>query len=313
MLITGTTTRSALFGKRLMSYNSSTQSSSPMSVNSNKTDNSEETRKSTRPTKQRRSIIDAQLSSIESNEVKFEYDENNDEDYRPSTATPKPLLSIQLRQRAQQRTSPTIQNECLHNKEPYIDDDIIQPCNSIKRSKRKNHRVPQTDGSNLCLYRWPLQPDSPIYMLQDQLIQFLCFKSFKRKYNSGLQRRRVEPKERIYLKSKRKLRSDQVYMNSIALQVDEVIKLLNVDFPNHCRVLSERLEITLQANDQSNEHQTETDERSKSPLVPFKNRKNLANSLNVVASTSQLDILSDRFLAWPKLKKFKSFAVSGSL
>lgn len=110
------------------------------------------------------------------------------------------------------------------------------------RSRRRHHRIPLTDGAFLCLYRWPVDTNSHVYLLQDQLIDFLCFRSFKRKYNTGLQRRRIEPKERNYLRKNRKLRTDQVYSNSIVLLVDEVLCLLKRDFPNHHEVLETRLQ-----------------------------------------------------------------------
>lgn len=114
-----------------------------------------------------------------------------------------------------------------------------------RRAKRRNHRIPLTDGRFIVLYRWPARDDGPVCILQDQLMDFLCFRSFKRKYNAGIARRRIEPKERVFLRTKRKMRTDQVRSNSVVLLLDEVLALLRHDFPKHGEMLTDRFNCAL--------------------------------------------------------------------
>ncbi|XP_006823344.2 PHD finger protein 10-like [Saccoglossus kowalevskii] len=82
-----------------------------------------------------------------------------------------------------------------------------------------------------------------MYMLQEQVSEFLAVKSFKRKY-PDLERRDIDPKERNYLREKGVVSEIQVNLGLTALKTDEVLDLMAKDYPDkykdYASVLHER-------------------------------------------------------------------------
>ncbi|XP_077998944.1 PHD finger protein 10-like isoform X2 [Glandiceps talaboti] len=99
-------------------------------------------------------------------------------------------------------------------------------------------------AESLYEYQWPSNcKDGEMYMLQEQVSEFLVVKSFKRKY-PDLERRELDMKERNFLREKGAVTEMQVNLGLTALKTDEVLDLMAKDYPDkykeYAAVLHER-------------------------------------------------------------------------
>lgn len=81
-------------------------------------------------------------------------------------------------------------------------------------------------------YKWPLNnPDAEFYFLQEQIIEFLGHKSFRRKY-PNLERRAVDMEERDFLREQKIVSETQCDLGLTAINSTEVLDILYSDFPD---------------------------------------------------------------------------------
>lgn len=91
-------------------------------------------------------------------------------------------------------------------------------------------RKPVT-AETLYEYKWPpSNPDAEYYFLQEQIIEFLGHKSFRRKY-PALRRRCVEMEERDFLREQKIVSETQCDLGLTAVNSTEVLDILYADFP----------------------------------------------------------------------------------
>ncbi|XP_023211120.1 PHD finger protein 10-like [Centruroides sculpturatus] len=84
--------------------------------------------------------------------------------------------------------------------------------------------------NDLFEYQWPVGKGD-YYILQEQISDFLCIKSFRRRY-PDLTRRVVEPEERRYLKEKGVVSEMQCELGLTAIKADDILELISKDFPD---------------------------------------------------------------------------------
>lgn len=97
--------------------------------------------------------------------------------------------------------------------------------------------------SQLHVYKWPQdEPAAELYMLQEQLSDFLEVKSFKRKYPEVF-RRTIEIKEREYLRENNIVSETQCDLGLTALKLSEIMDIMAAEYPDKYKVsqLSQRL------------------------------------------------------------------------
>ncbi|XP_070578006.1 PHD finger protein 10-like isoform X2 [Ptychodera flava] len=104
-------------------------------------------------------------------------------------------------------------------------------------------------AESLYEYQWPPNcKDAELYMLQEQVSEFLGVKSFKRKY-PDLERRELDMKERNYLREKGAVTEMQVNLGLTALKTEEVLDLMAKDYPekykDYAAVLHERERLSI--------------------------------------------------------------------
>jgi len=115
---------------------------------------------------------------------------------------------------------------------------------SVKR-KRLTH-VDQSLGakigvSQLHVYKWPQdEPAAELYMLQEQLSDFLEVKSFKRKYPEVF-RRTVDIKERQYLRDGNIVSETQCDLGLTALKLSEIMDIMSAEYPEKYKEFNDYL------------------------------------------------------------------------
>ncbi|XP_025909190.1 PHD finger protein 10 isoform X1 [Nothoprocta perdicaria] len=85
-------------------------------------------------------------------------------------------------------------------------------------------------AENLIEYKWPPDETGEYYMLQEQVSEYLCVTSFKRKY-PDLERRDLSHKEKLYLRELNVITETQCTLGLTALRSDEVIDLMIKEYP----------------------------------------------------------------------------------
>jgi len=81
-------------------------------------------------------------------------------------------------------------------------------------------------------YRWPQDdPAAEVYMLQEQVSEYLGIKSFKRKY-PDLVRRTVDMPERDFLRGRQIVTETQADLGLTALNYNDVTDIMFNDFPD---------------------------------------------------------------------------------
>ncbi|XP_021954071.1 uncharacterized protein LOC110850805 [Folsomia candida] len=123
-------------------------------------------------------------------------------------------------------------------------------------------------------YKWPQEtPDGEYFFLQEQIIEFLGHKSFRRKY-PNLRRRPVEMVERDFLREKKIVSETQCDLGLTAINSSEVLDILYNDFPKkyeeYRKFEEERREKELTKNQASTTANSTTTTRDRS--AEFMNR-----------------------------------------
>jgi hypothetical protein len=107
-------------------------------------------------------------------------------------------------------------------------------------------------SSHIFEYRWPLDDrDSPTYILQEQIAEYLEIRGFSRRY-PDLSRRPVEVEEREFLVELGIVTETQSNLGLVALQSFEVYQLMFEDYPHkfshYMEVLEQRYFMELVGN-----------------------------------------------------------------
>ncbi|XP_050541686.1 inner centromere protein A isoform X2 [Daktulosphaira vitifoliae] len=100
-------------------------------------------------------------------------------------------------------------------------------------------------------YQWPLE-GGELYMIQEQISNYLGVKSFKRKY-PGLKRRNVEAEERSFLCDSGLVAESLCDLGLTVLYSSEVLDIMYVDFPEKYEELREYMRLK-HAKELSNRH-----------------------------------------------------------
>lgn len=122
-----------------------------------------------------------------------------------------------------------------------------QTQSSSSKSTKKKRRtsiltdVDQSLGAKLAVsqlhvYKWPQdEPGAELYVLQEQLSDFLEIKSFKRKYPEVF-RRCIDIKEREYLRENNIVSETQCDLGLTALKLSEMMDIMCVEYPEKYKV-----------------------------------------------------------------------------